>query len=1495
MEGSTREPGRPPGPLVVIRSSDGAAFPLTREDFAHVSTLDSLRTNLLSPLLSIPPDCLILMNERGIPLTRDEHVRELADLASTSAPPSRSASHDRARQGGRGAPSEFDPRDGGETVDRSRRANDDGRGDAYPEQEHRVYVFDREHLDADPEQVAFGLRLDEDMVLHEPPLNPEDPLSSHLSLSLHNLSTLRALTSSITYQRSSLSSALSNLHRVNTGTLSSFSLYLESAEPSLTRYENLLNGWEANMEAIKRVAIVHGLLVRGGSGSSSVTATGTAIANASGNGMGLGLGHQREASTAGAASRSGEEKQRFLGDYVSSEKMAAVRDGCAKVLAELRMRTEALQVTLDDVMANAEAVQADLDATSRDLEDLEVCEQDAEHGHLRIEELVQAGETMTDPELFAQCFEELSVCDAEHRDRIRFLIERKNAMTRYLLLQMQKISTLQSDIASMPTDLGVLDHDLRTRTENFKHLARLEGLIPAYVATAAEVVRRREYGRLVSTHASSLSAVIHPLTSKELDRRRHYRSNYSGKLPWEVRGLSVGVDEIVPEIMFDVEKRGVEGLPELGREALDQLRTSFEKLVGELSPTDDSVGARHPLSKAKELLDELVGNIDRLAQDFDRISSNALPPEPVVDSTQLALLESQVRQLEETNEALSRQLQSERSSHEELVTKLENRCSIAEGEREKEKERVRNVERERDDRNRKMRAAEEERDRSKHELDKLRVEVDEMQDRLEETTEALRSEEDKTDQLRRTLGEKDKEIKAVRHEAELDRAVLEKELEDLRRTVETKARELERGAGRNKTLEEIADGLRTQIARWEKVVQEKDEAIETTKRELAETRQDKEKGIVDVQKELVKARRQARAALVIAGKLRDENDTITRALNAPPPPKPDSSTAGELERAAQPTSPAPETPLDSSPPSLDYASGNIDELLRELEQVTHVALTDAIRNKMDGLTTLTKKWVKEAKAYRERAHRATNGASDKIAFRHFAKGDLALFLPTRNSTVPVWAAFNVSFPHHFLSPTGIIAEQMKTREWIVARITSLSETIVDAKDPSTNPYLLAAGTKFFLLEVEPWSSKEASRSRKHSSDKNKDKSKTGDRQSGSSGHVRTSRSTSDAIVPARSGSSNAADSAILVDRPTSTTSPRIRRTMSEGLPSNSTATARSDYAIVEVDERSFDADSRPPSPTTLRQAVPRSSEGLDSSSASPSGLARALARSQPATPTQQRSDPFVPSSPSPNPFPTTLSPAVGSPLRHEPASPPTTDYDPSHTATGASPAFLPSSGKKTYSAAGSSLGASSQSPRYVRSTHATRPDASKSVSISSSGNGGGRPSPTAHLLSSSPASSSVNSVRVLSHPRSASSGSSILSTSMHRRGPSSMQGVSPPVPSGKAPPTNEAQLTDSRWNLLHDGLAEDEQSRRATPQPKAIGTPSPKATPSGGPDPAPSTSADRTRSDTPTRGFLSSSTSTSSVFDLLKGKSRTGSIKGSSKESGNAEGEIRKLLGQPPF
>ncbi|KAG5636476.1 hypothetical protein H0H81_007894 [Sphagnurus paluster] len=141
-----------------------------------------------------------------------------------------------------------------------------------------------------------------------------------------------------------------------------------------------------------------------------------------------------------------------------------------------------------------------------------------------------------------------------------------------------------------------------------------------------------------------------------------------------------------------------------------------------------------------------------------------------------------------------------------------------------------------------------------------------------------------------------------------------------------------------------------------------------------------------------------------------------------------------------------------------------------------------------------RKWQKQCKEYRERA-------KGKISFRNFAKGDLALFLPTRNSVTKPWAAFNgmclidehdvieirVSFPHYFLQASGHLAEQLKIREWIVARITSITERIVDHQDPNSNPYGLGEGVKYFMLEVEDWTqpshNKRRLSSRKVSNDK----------------------------------------------------------------------------------------------------------------------------------------------------------------------------------------------------------------------------------------------------------------------------------------------------------------------------------------------------------------------------------------------------------------------------
>ncbi|BGP31874.1 oligomeric, coiled-coil, peripheral membrane protein [Rhodotorula toruloides] len=1460
--------------LFVVRSSDGAEFGLLPEDFRDVSTLDKLKYNLLSPLLSIPPECLILMNEEGSPLNRDEAVQHLALLASTPA-----------------SSAVLTPRHDGAGSTASARGLQTG--------VKRIYVFDRAHLDADPEEVAAALAVTEEAVLTEPPLNPEDPLHSHLSLSLHNLQTLHALISAIQLQHASLALALSNLHRVNTGTASSFSLFLESAQPTMERYEALLTGWEESMDAVGKVAIVAGLLMRHASSGSS--------------------GHAREGSTSSVPQ---PEKQRYLGDYVSRDKMLAVRDGCAKVLAELKLRSEALQATLDGVVAGTEAVQADLEATKLEMQDLDACQHDAEQGHMRIEELVHAGQEMSDPDLRASCFEELSVCDAEHRDRIRFLVERKNAMTLYLLNEMQKISTLQSDIATMPAELAALDHDLRTRTDNFKHLARLEGLIPAYVATVAEVVRRREYSRLLSGQSEKLSSTFSPLSTRERERRVRYRQDYFGKLPWEVRGLGNATDEQIPEMALDVMGRD-EGLPELEKDALDKLASSFRDLDDTLAGTPNP---DNPIRKARALLTTLISNIESLSRDFEQISLNQPPPRPPsADFACIAELEAQLRQLEETNDSLSRELQTERSAREEEVAQLDSRASAAENARSALQRRIDALEREKssveqshqgvvsrsEDLERRLtaesrrsetlerdlasaRAAEgelkkqwtaldESHTRLQGELGTLRLELDRARSTIAEQETKLVAAEESQRELTLAIAEKDRLLRDHRSEAELDRALLEKEAAEAQKGTQAKEQELKDARRHERLLEEAIDALKEQIGRWEKVAQAKEEDIAGIRKTVEDVKAEKERALVDADKDLRKMTDLARGAVALTGRLRDENDKITAILNTPPPAKADGGSAGVDKAAVDAYVPAV--------PALDYASGDLEGLLTELEKYNHDTLTDAVKNKVDSLTSVTKKWVKEAKAYRERAHRAASGANDKIAFRHFAKGDLALFLPTRNSAVPVWAAFNVSFPHHFLSASGVIAEQMKTREWIVARITSLTEKVVDPKDPSTNPYLLAPGTKYYTLEVVPWSSKESSRARRHSAP---DKGKGAEKKS-SGKDSRVLQGADSETLPSRSMSLSAAESAILVDKPAAIAAsvPSIRRSVSEGipLPPNATALARSEFTIPEADEDPH-LDSRTPSPHGAPAAL-RDDARIASPFASPSGLARALARSTSTSPTAVRSEPFGPSSPAtPNPFPNLSTPAADSPLRQRSETPPVTDYDPSHTASGAAPAFLPTSGKKTLSSAGSASGSTSasHSPRYIR-------PAPRGSALAGR-NEPARASPA--VVSGSPASTTTSSLNAAARPRSVSSGSSILSSSVHRRAASSAFGESgvspPPLPGAKAPSTAEAQLTNSRWNFLQGDL--NSPSTSSQPQPVTQNATLGRKTTKGWPNVSPSNGSPSSTS--PPTGSprhtsaLGTSGGSASILEVITGRKASSSPRKESSISG-AEGEMRKLLGQPPF
>lgn len=105
------------------------------------------------------------------------------------------------------------------------------------------------------------------------------------------------------------------------------------------------------------------------------------------------------------------------------------------------------------------------------------------------------------------------------------------------------------------------------------------------------------------------------------------------------------------------------------------------------------------------------------------------------------------------------------------------------------------------------------------------------------------------------------------------------------------------------------------------------------------------------------------------------------------------------------------------------------------------AVVETVYRRVKEVEHIARKMQRDVRSYREKAHSLQKEAHDKIAFKHFKEGDLALFLPTRNQTSGAWAAFNIGFPHYFLREQE--AHRLQNREWLVARIARVQEKVVD--------------------------------------------------------------------------------------------------------------------------------------------------------------------------------------------------------------------------------------------------------------------------------------------------------------------------------------------------------------------------------------------------------------------------------------------------------------------
>ncbi|KAJ5135583.1 uncharacterized protein N7515_004861 [Penicillium bovifimosum] len=170
--------------------------------------------------------------------------------------------------------------------------------------------------------------------------------------------------------------------------------------------------------------------------------------------------------------------------------------------------------------------------------------------------------------------------------------------------------------------------------------------------------------------------------------------------------------------------------------------------------------------------------------------------------------------------------------------------------------------------------------------------------------------------------------------------------------------------------------------------------------------------------------------------------------------------------------------------NLEDEDAKFSAFMESLAQFDVSVFGDVVVKRVKDIESLARKWQREAKGYRDKYHRVQSEAHDKIAYRSFKEGDLALFLPTRNQAIRSWAAFNVGAPHYFLREQD--SHKLQTRDWLLARITKIEERVVDlsksmnglaldrrsvgdASDAASledeNPFELSDGLRWYLLEA----------------------------------------------------------------------------------------------------------------------------------------------------------------------------------------------------------------------------------------------------------------------------------------------------------------------------------------------------------------------------------------------------------------------------------------------
>lgn len=239
-------------------------------------------------------------------------------------------------------------------------------------------------------------------------------------------------------------------------------------------------------------------------------------------------------------------------------------------------------------------------------------------------------------------------------------------------------------------------------------------------------------------------------------------------------------------------------------------------------------------------------------------------------------------------------------------------------------------------------------------------------------------------------------------EADGDRAVLEHQFSELRAKQDTTERELQEALMENDISRADSAGLREELQRAHHELYEAQKVEDDLRTELVHLRSQ-----LEDQFQAYKSSEDLVADLLhLAVTFRDTNAKLLSATQKSlshglKPRKVSAAADDEMALSMRlPLSASMEGDTTRTTEVLETYTSPIDwsdpvtavEILRRFD-------LDAFSETILKSGTTIRKWQKQCRDYRDRA-------KGKISFRNFSKGDLALFLPTRNSVAKPWAAFN---------------------------------------------------------------------------------------------------------------------------------------------------------------------------------------------------------------------------------------------------------------------------------------------------------------------------------------------------------------------------------------------------------------------------------------------------------------------------------------------------------